>query len=330
MQYLHRAQKNGKKFLNPVPTEISTGSNMLTLFWKYYRNKAETTPKQQLGPFATDLSVYKEIPGTGLRITWIGHSSLLIEIDGKKILTDPVWAERASFSSLVGPKRFFPAPLQLNELPSLDAVIISHDHYDHLDHSVIKQFANKQIPFFTSLGVGKYLEEWGIKSGLIKELDWTDKVMLGHDCELTALPARHFSGRGLHNRFETLWSSFVIKTSKHKIFYGADSGWFDGFKEIGDIYGPFDLTMIEIGAYNEDWADIHMGPENAVNAHIALKGKLMMPIHWGTFNLALHSWREPIERLLKYAAEKQVQLLLPKPGEPTEVTNEGWDSEWWM
>jgi L-ascorbate metabolism protein UlaG (beta-lactamase superfamily) len=138
-------------------------------------------------------------------------------------------------------------------------IIISHDHYDHLDRSVIKQFANKQIPFYTSLGVGKYLEEWGIRSSLIKDLDWTDKVMLDDDCELTALPARHFSGRGLHNRFETLWSSFVIQTSKHKVFFGADSGWFDGFKEIGDTYGPFDLTMLEIGAYNEDWADIHMG-----------------------------------------------------------------------
>jgi len=330
MQYLRRAQKEGKRFLNPVQTEISTGSNMLKLFWKYYRNKAETTPKQQLGPFTTDLSVYSKTPSTGLRITWIGHSSLLIEIDGRKILTDPVWAERASFSSWVGPKRFFAAPLQLNELPSLDAVIISHDHYDHLDRSVIKQFANKQIPFYTSLGVGKYLEKWGIKSSLIKELDWTDKVILDDDCELTVLPARHFSGRGLHNRFETLWSSFVIKTSKHKIFFGADSGWFDGFKEIGESYGPFDLTMLEIGAYNEDWADIHMGPENAVNAHIALKGKLMMPIHWGTFNLALHAWREPVARLLKHAAEKQVQLFLPKPGEPTEVTNEGYNSEWWV
>jgi len=330
MQYLRRAQKEGKKFLNPVPTEMSTGSNMLKLFWKYYRNKAETTPKQQLGPFTTELSVYRKTPSTGLRITWIGHSSLLIEIDGKKILTDPVWAERASFSSLVGPKRFFAAPLQLNELPSLDAVIISHDHYDHLDRSVIKEFSNKEIPFYTSLGVGKYLEQWGIKSSLIKELDWTDKVMLDDDCELTALPARHFSGRGLHNRFETLWSSFVIKTNKHKIFFGADSGWFDGFKEIGDTYGPFDLTMLEIGAYNEDWADIHMGPENAVNAHIALKGQLMMPIHWGTFNLALHAWREPVERLLKYVAEKHVQVFLPKPGEPTEVTNETYNSEWWV
>src|SRR5215470_14571917 len=171
MQYLHRAQKEGKKFLNPVPTELSTGSNLLTLFWKYYRNKAETTPKQQLGPFSTDLSIYKKPSSTGLRITWIGHSSSLIEIDGKNILTDPVWSERASFLSWVGPKRFFPAPIQLKELPPLDAIIISHDHYNHLDKSVIKQFSNSEIPFYTSLGVGKYLEEWSIKKSLIKELD---------------------------------------------------------------------------------------------------------------------------------------------------------------
>jgi L-ascorbate metabolism protein UlaG (beta-lactamase superfamily) len=154
--------------------------------------------------------------------------------------------------------------------------------------------------------------------------------MIGDDCELITLPARHFSGRSLFNRFETLWSSFVIRTNNHNIYFGADSGWFEGFREIGEKYGPFDLTMLEIGAYNENWADIHMGPENAVKAHIALKGKLMMPIHWGTFNLALHAWNEPIEILLKYAEENRVKLFLPRPGEPIEVTGERYNSSWWQ
>lgn len=330
MKYLHKALKEGKKFCNPVPTEISTGSNMLKILWKYYTNRAETIPKQKLGPFTTDTLLYQKAPHSGLRITWIGHSTLLIEVDGKCILTDPVWSNRASFSSFIGPKRFFPAPLNLKDLPPLDAIIISHDHYDHLDKDVIKQFASSSIPFYCSLGVAKYLGEWGIQSNRITEMDWTDKVMIRDACELTALPARHFSGRSLFNRFETLWSSFVIKTSRHNIFYGADSGWFDGFKEIGDVYGPFDVTMLEIGAYNEDWADIHMGPENAATAHVDLRGNLLMPIHWGTLNLALHAWNEPIERLIKTATEMNIKLFLPKPGDPTEVTGNSFNSNWWL
>jgi L-ascorbate metabolism protein UlaG (beta-lactamase superfamily) len=253
----------------------------------------------------------------------------LIEIDGKRILTDPVWAERASFASWIGPKRFFEAPLPLSELPKLDAVLLSHDHYDHLDKHAIKHFAGTTIPFFCSLGVGQYLEKWGINPNYITEVDWGDSVMISHDVVLTATPARHFSGRGIFGRNETLWSSFVIKGPKHNIFFGADSGWFPGFKEIGDAFGPFDLTMLEIGAYGKNWPDIHMGPDHASDAHIALKGKLMMPIHWGTFNLSTHAWDEPIERLLKYAKEKNIELFIPEPGKPTEVKG-ALNSEWWV
>jgi L-ascorbate metabolism protein UlaG (beta-lactamase superfamily) len=330
MQFLHPAIKNGKKYLNPVPTKISTGSNMLQLLWKYYTNQAETIPKKQLGPFSTDVSFYAKVPTSGLRITWLGHSGLLIETDGIRILTDPVWSERASFSSFIGPKRFFHAPLQLKDLPPLDAIIISHDHYDHLDKSIIKQLATLPVLFYCSLGVAKYLVQWGIQKERIHEMNWMDTVTIAKHCQITALPARHFSGRSLFNRFETLWSSFVIKTAAHTIFFGADSGWFDGFNEIGKVYGPFDLTMLEIGAYNQDWADIHMGPENAAKAHIALRGKLMMPIHWGTFNLALHPWKEPVERLIACAEKQHIRLFLPKPGEPTEVTGEAYNSRWWM
>ncbi|OQP46023.1 MBL fold metallo-hydrolase [Niastella yeongjuensis] len=330
MKFLHPAIKEGKKFLNPVPTNIETDTSIWAVLWKYMTNKAETTPKKRLGPFATDVSKFQQAPASGLRITWVGHSSLLIEIDGLRLLTDPVWSARASFSQSIGPKRFFPAPLSLQNLPPLDAIIISHDHYDHLDKHVIPFFANSNVPFYCSVGVGQYLQEWGIQQERIKEMTWMDSFQITPGCKLTALPARHFSGRKLTNRFETLWSSFAIKTANHNIYYGADSGWYDGFFEIGDAYGPFDLTMLEIGAYNTSWADIHMGPDHATNAHLALKGKLMMPIHWGTFNLALHPWYEPIERILALAKEKQVQLFLPKPGEPTEVTGAAYNSHWWV
>ncbi len=325
---LDSAVKKGGKFLNPIPTNAGGFGKLIPILWEYMNNKAEVVPKQALGPFKTNTSVYKKPPASGLRITWVGHSSLLIEIDGTRILTDPVWSERASFSSHIGPKRFFEPPLRLNELPALDAVLISHDHYDHLDENTIRHFAGTKMQFFCSLGVSQHLEKWGINNSYVTEVDWGDSVMIGKDCVLTATPARHFSGRGLINRNETLWSSFVIKGPKHNIFFGADSGWFPGFKEIGDTFGPFDLTMLEIGAYGKNWPDIHMGPDHAANAHLALRGKLMMPIHWGTFNLALHAWDEPIEKLLQFAKERKIKLFIPEPGKPTEVKT-ALNSEWW-
>lgn len=316
--------------MNPVDTTVATdNSSIPRVLWKMITNKAETIPAQPLGPFTTNTSIYKTPPASGLRITWIGHSSLLIEIDGLRLLTDPVWARRASFASFIGPKRFFSAPLALNQLPPLDAVICSHDHYDHLDKTVIKQLAGDNVPFYCSLGVGRYLQQWGVQKERITEMNWMDKAAIANKGELIALPARHFSGRGLLNRFETLWSSFVIRTGEHNIYFGADSGWFEGFSEIGKVFGPFDLTMLEIGAYGEDWPDIHMGPQHAANAHLALQGKLMMPIHWGTFNLALHPWKEPVEKILQYAKELNIQLFLPKPGEPTEVTGAPYITNWW-
>jgi L-ascorbate metabolism protein UlaG (beta-lactamase superfamily) len=326
---LESAVKKGSKFLNLIPTHTASFDKLIPILREYINNKAETVPKQPLGPFKTDTSIYKKQPESGLRVTWIGHSSLLIEIDGKRILTDPVWSERASFLSFMGPKRFFDAPLALNELPPLDAVIISHDHYDHLDKETIKHFAGTTIPFFCSLGVSQYLEKWGLDANYITEMDWGDSVMIGRNIVVTSTPARHFSGRGIINRNETLWASFVIKGPKHNIFFGADSGWFPGFKEIGDTFGPFDLTMLEIGAYGKYWPDIHMGPDHASNAHLALRGKLMMPIHWGTFNLSTHAWREPIERLLQYAKERKIELFVPEPGVPTEVKG-AFNSEWWV
>ncbi len=325
---LKGSRKIGKKFQNPIPTEEATAGKMPAILWEYIINKAESVPLKKLGPFHTDAKVYDTPPASGLRVTWIGHSSLLIEVDGKRLLTDPVWSQRVSFTQLMGPKRFFDAPLPLDQLPILDGVILSHDHYDHCDMNTIKYLATKNVPFYTSLGVGQYLKKWGVQPQLINEMDWGDTVTLG-DLSITTAPTRHFSGRGITNRNETLWSAFVIKGHTHKIFFGADSGWFNGFTDIGEAYGPFDLTMLEIGAYGKNWPDIHMGPLSAMNAHIALKGKQMMPIHWGTFNLALHAWREPIEILLELAKKQNVTLFAPEPGKPTEVTGESSISRWW-
>jgi len=321
------SKKKGRKFQNPIPTDQGGFGIMFPILKEYMTNKAEVVPEKTMGPFKTDTSIYQTPPQSGLRITWVGHSSLLIEIDGKRILTDPVWSDRVSFTQSYGPKRFFQPPIALDNLPPLDAVLLSHDHYDHLDKDTMKFFAGKTIPFYCSLGVSKYLTKWGIQADFITEMDWGDSVIIGGDCVITTTPARHFSGRGILNRNETLWSSFVIKGTKHNIFFGADSGWFPGFTDIGDTYGPFDLTILEIGAYGKHWPDIHMGPDHASNAHIALKGKIMMPIHWGTFNLALHDWYEPIEKLVTYSHEKHIDLFVPEPGKPTGVSV--YNSEWW-
>lgn len=329
MSFLKHAKKDGNKFLNPVPTEMMKDS-MWRVLRKYMTDKSERIPKNPLGPFTTNTAIYNAPPSSGLRITLIGHSSLLIEIDGKRLLTDPVWAERVSPVSFAGPKRFFAAPMALQELPPLDAIILSHDHYDHLDKDVMKYFADKDVPFYTSLGVGAHLVRWGIDAKRITAMDWTNAVTVAEDITLTAVPARHFSGRSMFNRNQTLWSAFVIKGPEHNIFFGADSGIFPGFKDIGDKHGPFDLAMLEIGAYNESWADIHMGPANATDALLMLNAKQMMPIHWGTFNLALHAWKEPIELLLQHAQEKSINLFVPEPGMPTAVTGEEHISGWWQ
>lgn len=329
MSVLHPARKKGNQFLNPVPTAVMSNGSMGRLLMAYLRNKKEVVPRRPLGPFTTDPGIFQTPPATGLRVTWIGHSTLLIEIEGKRILTDPVWSNRVSFTSLFGPHRFFAPPIALQDLPPLDAVIISHDHYDHLDAATIRWFTHTRQPFYCSLKVGRYIEQFGIARDRITEMDWTSQATIAGDCTITALPARHFSGRGLHNRFRTLWSSFAIRGNRHNIYYGADSGWYSGFADIGQAYGPFDLAMLEIGASDPLWADIHMGPLNAAEASLALKAKLLMPIHWGTFNLALHAWNEPIQTLLTVAAQKNIQLLAPRPGEPVTVTGETYINPWW-
>lgn len=328
MSYLKHSKKEGKKFQNPVPTEMMT-DKMRRVLWRYIKEGSAGEPKNRIGPFKTDINIYNTVPDSGLRVTLIGHSSLLIEIDGVKLLTDPVWAQRASPFSFAGPKRFYDAPIALNDLPPLDAIILSHDHYDHLDKEVMKYFANKQVSFYCSLGVGAHLVKWGIDASRITAMDWTNTVTIADKIKLTAVPARHFSGRSMFNRNETLWSAFVIKGQDNNVFFGADSGIFPGFKDIGDAYGPFDIAMLEIGAYNKSWADIHMGPSNATDAMLMLNAKQMMPIHWGTFNLALHAWKEPIELLLKHAQEKGINLFVPEPGIPSDVTGEEHISRWW-
>jgi len=341
MSLLKPSSNRGRIFLNPVPTKVVGISTVFKLLPEYVSQHEETEPRKQLGSFPTDASIYASPPSSGLRVTWFGHSSLLIEIDGVWVLIDPIWEERAGPYRWLGPKRFFPPTLPLEELPRIDVVLISHDHYDHLGARTVHRLSQLQpaMKWVTSLGVGARLHGFGIPMEQITEMDWTQSTEVsGKDGSLriTSWPSRHFSGRTAFDRFSTLWAAFVLEGRQHRIYYGADSGYWDGFAEIAERYEGFDLTMLEIGAFHPLWAAIHLGPDGAARAFEAMGGNersgLLMPIHWGLFNLALHAWRQPIRRLTEIASEKGWKLWSPRPGAPTEVNRgqeltSGWYSE---
>jgi L-ascorbate metabolism protein UlaG (beta-lactamase superfamily) len=269
-------------------------------------------------------------PASGLRATWLGHSTVLLEIDGWRILTDPVWGQRASPFTLLGPKRFQPVPVGLRDLPAIDAVVISHDHYDHLDYPTIRALAKSKVPFVTSLGVGAHLENWGIAPSRITELVWWQSHRVpGTGLTITAAPSQHFSGRGLKDRNQTLWSSMVMAGERHRVFFSGDTGLTTEYASIRDRLGPFDLVMLEVGAFHPSWGDIHLGPANALAAHRLLGGGMLMPVHWGTFALATHAWDEPVEDLLTLADPADTALLLPRLGEPAEPAERREVQPWW-
>ncbi len=273
---------------------------------------------------------WRRAPGTGLRATWLGHSTVLIEIDGLRVLTDPVWGLRASPSQLAGPKRFQPVPIALRELPAIDLVLVSHDHYDHLDYPTIRELAKRDVPFVTSLGVGAHLQAWGVPAERIHELDWWESYTLPKaDLSVTAAPSQHFSGRGLKDRNATLWSSLAIRSSRHAVFFSGDTGLTTEYAAIRERLGPFDLVMLEVGAFHPAWGDIHLGPAHALEAHALLGGGALLPVHWGTFSLALHAWDEPAETLLELGPKQGVQLVMPRLGEPVEPAQVDGVTPWW-
>jgi len=267
---------------------------------------------------------------TGLRATWLGHSTVLMEIDGIRVLTDPVWGPRASPSRLAGPKRFQPVPVALKALPPIDVVVVSHDHYDHLDYPTIRELARRNVPFVTSLGVGAHLEAWGVNPERIVELDWWESHDLPHaGLTVTAAPSQHFSGRGLKDRNATLWSSMVMRSPRHTVFFSGDTGLTTEYQLIRERLGPFDLVMLEVGAFHPAWGDIHLGPENALKALGLLGGGPFLPIHWGTFSLAMHAWDQPAEVLLDLSPKSRAQLVMPRLGEPIEPALAGRVEPWW-
>ncbi|MCB5906081.1 MBL fold metallo-hydrolase [Streptomyces sp. SF28] len=336
------------QFRNPTPTRRNPSGSALPMARTQFsrEGRLRRAPVGRIPVHRPAADGRGGPPESGLRITWMGHSSVLAEIDGARVLFDPVWGERCSPFGWVGPKRMHPVPIGLSELDPVDVVVISHDHYDHLDMPTVRALAATGALFVVPLGIGADLEFWGVPAERITELDWHEATRVG-GLTLTATPAQHFCGRGLRGPQHTLWASWVVSGPDHRIFHSGDTGYFPGFAEIGERHGPFDVTMIQIGAYSEFWPrnrptgaplpglwpDIHMPPDQGVQAHLDLQGTapggLMLPIHWGTFQLAPHPWAEPAEWTMYAAHAVGVATVAPRPGEPFEAADGHVVDPWW-
>ncbi|MFF8958502.1 MBL fold metallo-hydrolase [Streptomyces sp. NPDC014894] len=336
-------------FQNPAGARTRPSGAAMAEFAKIYFQKearARRAPAGRIPVHPGTLTDLAEPPASGLRLTWMGHSTVLAEIDGRRVLFDPVWGERCSPFSFAGPKRLHPVPAPLAALGPVDVVVISHDHYDHLDLPTIKALVSTDTVFAVPLGVGAHLERWGVAPDRLRELDWNETAEVS-GIRFTATPARHFCGRGLRNQQHTLWASWVVAGPDHRIYHSGDTGYFPGFRDIGAEHGPFDATMIQIGAYSEywprnrteptplsgAWPDIHMTPAEGVEAHLDLQGRtphgVLLPIHWGTFSLAFHAWAEPGEWTRDAAAEAGQPVAFPRPGEPFEPAGVLPVEPWW-
>ncbi|WP_224994527.1 MBL fold metallo-hydrolase [Cesiribacter sp. SM1] len=312
------------KFLNPVETPMLKITESWPVMKRYMARDVEKAPASNYRfteqPLAGNSTA-------GIQLNWLGHAGVLIRAGNTYLLTDPVLIERASPFPFVGPARFFPSPIAPEALPELEGVIISHDHYDHLGYETLMAIQHKVKHFFVPLGVGETLRYWGIPDNKIVEMDWW-QAYEGNGFKITAAPARHFSGRFLSQN-NTFWASYAIELGGQKIYFAGDSGYFNGYREIGQRLGPFDLSLMPIGAYDLAWANIHLNPQEAVQAQQEVQGGILLPTHWGTFDLALHSWYEPMELLIKETKQAGITLLAPKPGEwvtPAAETN----AEWWQ
>jgi L-ascorbate metabolism protein UlaG (beta-lactamase superfamily) len=336
------------KFRNDKEIQVMSVSGLWNSMKEVLFNKHPLAVPQQTIPLSPQTAQYlaarehsaadhTETTDNTLRFARLGHSTMLIELAGKTIITDPVFSQRASPLQWLGPKRFHPLPIDVNQLPHIDAVVISHNHYDHLDQASIVQLKDKVTQFVVPLGIGDTLRSWGVDAHRITELDWWESTQLDN-VELVATPAQHFSGRGLGDSAQTLWSSWVIRDPQHALFFSGDTGYFDGFETIGERYGPFDYAFMECGAYNENWADVHMLPQQTLQAFMDIRGKALIPVHNGTFDLAAHAWYDPMRQISELAQHHQVTLLTPQIGQLVEhdshqniaISDQELSQDWWQ
>lgn len=318
------------KFINQTPVELNMSlGDMRKSLVGYFNPVPNTIPRDNIEVEKIDSVGIADYNDT-TRMIWFGHSTFLLQMENSSILIDPMFGKVPAPHPFLGNNRFSKElPIEIDKLPSIDAVLISHDHYDHLDYGSIKKLKDKVGKFYVPLGVGAHLIEWGVPEENVTELDWWQEVKF-NDLNFICTPAQHFSGRGLTDRSTTLWSSWVIKSDKESIYFSGDSGYGPHFKEIGEKFGPFDFAMMECGQYNELWSEIHMFPEETAQAALDVQAKVVMPIHWGAFKLGLHSWTDPVERVSKKAGELNVNLVIPKIGQEIQINNTSkFDSLWW-
>lgn len=316
------------KFFNLIETSMNIKfGKMLSQMFGSSENRS---PARDIDPSRIDSTEIADYGDGPARLTWFGHSAFLLELDGKTILIDPMLGDHAAPFSWSGPGRYSQnLPINIEQLPHIDAIILSHDHYDHLDYESILKLKDKTDRFYTALGVGSHLRRWGVNSQKIEELNWWDETSLD-EIKLICAPARHFSGRALLDRNATLWCSWVIQGDSTNIYFSGDGGYGPHFTEIGERFGPFDISLMECGQYNEQWQAIHMMPEETVQAAIDVKSKLLLPIHWGAFTLAFHEWTDPVVRAVQAAEEKGIPITTPFIGDPILVrSDEIANSAWW-
>lgn len=318
------------KFINRDNIQMSMDFNtFVKSLIGYFNPTPNTRPSTDLVVQKIDsLNIVRYKDST--RLVWFGHSTFLLQMNRKNILIDPMFGDVPAPHPFLGGKRFSgELPIEIEKLPQIDAVILSHDHYDHLDYGSILKLKNKVGHFFTPLGVGVHLQAWGVETKDITELDWWQERNFD-DLIFRCTPAQHFSGRGINDRGNTLWASWIIQSNTENIFFSGDSGYGAHFKEIGDKYGPFDFAMMECGQYNDLWKEIHMMPEETAQAGLDVRANFIMPIYWGAFKLAMHSWTDPVERIMIKASDLNIPVLVPRIGEPIYISRqEIKNSNWW-
>ncbi|MEE4343956.1 MBL fold metallo-hydrolase [Pseudomonas alliivorans] len=316
------------RYRNHAPMKPFSLVRTLGIFWDQVFNKPKDTRPAGEVP-VQPLSRQQLLAAPDNTIYRLGHSTVLLKLRNRFFLTDPVFAERASPVQWAGPQRFHQPPISLEDLPPITAVVLSHNHYDHLDRMAIKALMAKTEHFIAPLGVGDTLIEWGVPTHKVRQLDWWQSTDV-EGIEFVATPSQHFSGRTLRDSNQTLWASWVMINDRQRIFFSGDSGYFDGFKTIGEQYGPFDLTLMETGAYNVEWPQVHMQPEETLQAHLDLRGRWLLPIHNGTFDLSMHAWHEPFDRILALAWEQNVTITTPMMGQPFYMDYPCRGMTWWM
>lgn len=327
--YANRSNYDGEIFYNLQETNMDMSSeNMMETLGEFMEEGEDRAPK---GPLPMLFPSRAQIhPDSAMKVIWFGHSAFLVVIDGKNILFDPMFGEVAAPHPWLGTPRYNPElPIDVEDLPAIDAVFFSHDHYDHLDHWSVIALKEKVQHWYVPLGVENHLIEWQIAADDITAMAWGENAEQD-GLQISFTPSRHFSGRGLTDRFATLWGSWVVQGKHEKLFFSGDGGYGEHFKAIGEQYGPFDLALMECGQYNDKWAEIHMMPEETAQAAKDVRSKVMMPIHWGQFTLSLHAWNDPVVRVTQAAETIQQKVITPKMGAVVQLSDDMVIDPWWM